>query len=193
VKTAASAATSQATITTPKPAVLAQENLTLAVTDPHGTEAEMSFQGGGPLYVSPVTSRPAVGSLQAYVTATLTSPSTAKGTPYAYNLDYAETPDAIPAQQHLAASARNLAAITENYYQDIASAGAWGSDGLFPGQAAALPTVLYAPAALPGTIQYSPGPWLAERLYSGLFTRLGRPGRQYLPGAIPRLAQRGLG
>lgn len=153
VHVAASAATSQVTVATPRPAVSRLVELDTVVTDPQGLTASVGqAQQGGTLYVSPMTARPPAGTLQAYVYATLSPAPTGGSTPYGYNLDIPESPDVIPAQQKLTLQPANLASVTEHYYQDVTTAGAWAANGLFPSQWGA---ALDVPLTLPATqVQY---------------------------------------
>jgi len=92
--------------------------------------------------------------VQAFTSAQLTSPP-GPGIPYVYNLDFVDPPDMIPAQDYIA-SAADLATVTERYYQDVRSTGAWSTDGGTDSQLAE--TAMGGnsfPLPLPGTqIQY---------------------------------------
>jgi hypothetical protein len=175
VHVAQSAATSPVTMVAPRPSVQQQADFGLSVDDAHSTELGISWspeQGSGQAWVSPMTDKPRVGTLQAYAAAALGSPSTVKGTPYDYNLVYADAPGVIPAQ-HYQAQASSLAAVTERYYQDVTPAtGFLEAAADFQDQG----TGWFWPVTVPGTqVQYfstaSNLAWLGEYwYYVGSFT-----------------------
>lgn len=153
VHTAASAATSEVTMATPRPAIPADVTFTANLTDPHGsTESIEWYTAPGQIWVTPTRCKPAVGTLQAFATEQLASATSAAGTPYAYNLNYADPAGIIPPQHYLA-SPSNLATVTETYFQYVRSTGAWITWGASPGEQLIAWNLF--PLALPGRqIQY---------------------------------------
>jgi hypothetical protein len=136
VHLAQSAATSKVTMVTPRPATQQEADFALTVSDPHGEKAGVTWsqQPGLNMRVSPMTDKPQAGMLQAYAAADLTSPSTAAGPPYAYNLFYRDEPGIVPPQRYQVGAA-SLAAVTEKYYQDVLPAtGMWQETAIFADQ-----------------------------------------------------------
>lgn len=150
---AESAATSKIMMATPRAATSQAVTFCAILGDPHGNTMSLQwFDAPGTVWVSPMSRKPATGTLQAYASGILTSPQTAAGAPYVYNLDYADAPGVIPAQRYPARPSA-LAAVTERYYQDTSSAGGWIDFGAFPDQG--LVSWPFAPLDLPGTqVQY---------------------------------------
>ncbi len=149
VHTAASAATSEVTMRTPRPADLAEVTFTIDFTDRHGLPESVDwYDAPGHIWVRPILRKPSVGTLQAYATQQLASDGR-PGTPYAYNLNFADPPGIIP-PQHYVATASNLATATERYFQDTRSNGAWITWGAFPGEQ--LLTRYIVPLQLPGRL-----------------------------------------
>jgi hypothetical protein len=153
VHTAASAASSEVTMAAPRPAVPVDVTFTADLSDRYGsTDSVDWFNAPGQVWVTPTRCKPTVGALHAFATEQLVSSAGAAGTPYAYNLNYADPAGIIPPQRYLA-RASNLAAVTETYFQDVRSTGAWTTWGEFPGEQ--LLTWNIYPLALPGRqIQY---------------------------------------
>jgi hypothetical protein len=173
VHTAASAATSEVTMATPRPAVPVDVTFTANLSDRHGSTDSIDwYNAPGQVWVTPTRRKPAVGTLQAFATEQLASATSAAGTPYAYNLNYADPAGIIPPQHYLARAA-NLATVTETYFQDVRSTGAWITRGEFPGEQI-LAWYLF-PLALPGRqIQYfSTAPSLLWSAGYGAFVPAG--------------------
>jgi len=161
VHTSERAATSKITMVTPRRAALQLVTLNIVRGGLFGTSATYQAVGfGGPLWVSPTTRKPTVGTLRTYTSAQLTSPAKAAGIPYAYNLAYAGPAGVIPGQ-HFDVSAAGLATVNESYYQDVRSTGAWMTFGGFPAVSGSV-AALVAPLRLPGRqVQYmSAGPYI---------------------------------
>lgn len=167
VRLSAPAATSRVTLTSPRPARTGSLGMTVVRTAPHAPASALSSKvdslmvtNEGPVYVSPVSRQPLYGGLRAFTFGQLLSPAGAR-VPYAYTLDYANPPGTI-APQHFAATPASLATVSERYYQDRPSAGAW--------------------LTLGGT------PWQLNRaFFGGFYIPLRLPGRQvqYLSGGTP--------
>jgi hypothetical protein len=152
------AASSRVAFATPRPAKLRDAELNLYRTDARGVSFLDSFSvdyfavGFGnaeSTWISPTTARPTVGTLLTETQATLTSPSSARGTPYAYRLDFPGPRGIIPAQ-HFSARAASLATVRERYFQDARSSGSWCTLGgnVFPNGAFSL-SCLDLPLKLP--------------------------------------------
>jgi len=158
----AAAATSKVTLATPRPAIIRSAGLTVVRTAPHAPHNMLSTKvsslgetmPGGPLWVSPVASRPGHGTLRAFTQGQLTSPA-GHGAPYAYTLNFADPPGTIP-PQHLTATGASLATIAERYFQDVPTLAAWESLGGTPYQVeTSLIGNLALPLRLPGRqVQY---------------------------------------
>jgi hypothetical protein len=104
--------------------------------------------GFNQLYISPTTSKPTVGTLQAYSFQQLASPRGATGTPYQYNLAFADTGGLIPPQRHVV-SPGSLATVRARYFSDAKTVGASSRYGVFPVQWATVPGVLFRPLTVP--------------------------------------------
>ena len=152
------AAHSRLTMVTSRPAALQTATLAIVRGGLHGTSATyeaLSF--GGPLWVSPTTRKPTVGTLRTYTSGQLTSPATAPGVPYAYNLAFQGPDGRIPAQRYVVAPT-SLATVNERYYQDVSSTGGWITSGGFPQQTAGGVLALIGEVQLPGRqTQYMSG------------------------------------
>ncbi len=148
-------ATSRISFTTQRSAVLQYESLVVLRQAAEGGGFGQSWDAGGmfslahSLWVSPTTARPTAGTLQSETQASLTSPSSARGTPYSYELDFPGPRGTIPVQ-HFTASAANLATIDDQFYQDAKSSGSWCTVGgyVFPHGASIL-SCLNLPLSLP--------------------------------------------
>jgi hypothetical protein len=126
------AATSKLAVVTPRPAVFQIATIAIVRGGLHGTAATyVALDFGGSLWISPTATKPTVGTLRTYTSAQLTSPATATGTPYAYNLAFAGPNGTIPGQHFVVAPA-SLATVNERYYQDVTSTGSWMTFGGFP-------------------------------------------------------------
>ena len=130
-------ASSRVTFTTPRPAQIQDQDFGLHRVDASGTRSSNEAWGivgtVGSIWVSPTTNRPAAGTLQSETQATLTSPASVPGTPYAYRLDFPGPGGIIPAQ-HFSPGPASLATVHERYYQDTKSSGYWCTFGgyVFP-------------------------------------------------------------
>ena len=150
-------ATSKITIVTPRPAVSQTTTFTLVRGGKSGSAETISWAGVNiQFWLSPTSSKPTAGTLQTFTSAELTSPPDA-AVPYAYNLDFPGPAGLIPAQ-HFTVEPASLATVTERYYQDQPSTGAWttvdGTAAQFSG--GVLSVIL--PLKLPGQqIQYMTG------------------------------------
>jgi len=154
VRMTARAATSKVTMVTPRPASAQSLDLTL-VRSARGAIAATGggILGSGALRVNPIGRRPSDGTLQAYTSGLLTSPP-GRGIPYAYALDRVDPPGVIPPQRFVVPPA-SLATVSERYYQDVPSRGAWSIFGGTAAQWQQPLTSAVLPLRLPGRqIQY---------------------------------------
>jgi len=146
-------ATSRIAFTTPRPAAVRDESFSVLRLAANGSGSGSTWGNGGAsdlaLWVSPTAARPTAGTLQTETEATLTSPSSARGTPYTYRLDFPGS-GGIIAPQHFSPGPASLATVHERYYQDAKSSGYWCTLGgyIFPDGAATL-SCLYLPLRLP--------------------------------------------
>jgi hypothetical protein len=158
VDVAERSATSKITFVTPRPAVSQLTSFTVVRGGQAGSATNVSWSGaGGRFWVSPTSRKPTVGTLRTFTSAELTSPGGAGGVPYAYNLDLAGPAGLIPAQ-HFVVRPASLATISERYYQDMPSAGAWTTIGTTAAQFDGASLFVFHPLQLPGRqIQYMTG------------------------------------
>lgn len=129
VHIAEKSASSEVTMPTPRPSADFQTTFEIYRNAAHGGPFiyAQGWSEGLNAWVSPTTRKPTVGTLNAYTSATLTSP--AKASPgYAYNLDYAGPAGIVP-RQHFTVSPASLGTVTERYYQDVRSGGGWVAFG----------------------------------------------------------------
>jgi len=150
-------ATSKITIATPLPSVSQTTSFTLVRGGKRDSAETISWAGVNiQFWVSPTSSKPTVGTLQAFTSAELTSPPGA-AVPYAYNLDFPAPAGLIPAQ-HFVVQPSSLATVTERYYQDQPSTGAWTTGGGTAAQFSGGVLSVILPLKLPGQqIQYMTG------------------------------------
>ena len=120
------AATSKITMMTPRPATPVSTNFTIDHPGQTGPPIQINFSNTTlapaatnppvpPLWVSPTTHRPTVGSLHVYASQQLASP-TGPGTPYWYAVEYLDPPGTIPDQRYVVRP-KDLATVNERYYQ----------------------------------------------------------------------------
>jgi hypothetical protein len=107
--------TAPVSVRTPRPADPAITEVALGRADRLGEVASYSFLGSGEtsFTAEPMTKRISVGQLYYYVYSRLFSPSRAKAS-YSYDLEFPST-GAVPADQHYAAQAGDLATIRSAY------------------------------------------------------------------------------
>ena len=163
VHVAERAASSEITIVTPRRAVPQMTSFQVIRGGLHGSSNSFTWTDSGvSQWVSPTTRKPSVGTLRSFASALLTSPAKAAGTPYVYNVDYAGPDGTIPAQQRYLVRPASLATVTERYYQDVRTTGAWIDFGGFASQIQGIVFGQYFPLKLPGlqTQYFSAGPAL---------------------------------
>jgi hypothetical protein len=157
VQVAGRSATSKITFATPRPAVGKQTTFTLIRGGQAGSATGIGWAGiNTQFWVNPTSSKPTVGTLQAFTSAELTS-RPGGGVPYAYNLDFPGPAGLIPAQ-HFVVQPASLATISERYYQDLPSTGSWTTVGSTATQSSGAMLFIFVPLKLPGRqIQYMSG------------------------------------
>ena len=116
------------------------------------------------ILVSPVSVPPTVGGLLSFTTGQLTSPKSAAGPPYVYNVDY-PAPPGLVGPQHFDVSPQSLATVQERFFQDVPSQGQWLIFGGTAAEAAVGLSAEFMPIRLPGlaTEYVSGGP---DRVWS---------------------------
>jgi hypothetical protein len=127
----AQAASSEIQMVTSRPTVLDQLSVEFRRITAAGPTFSASWSANFPIYVDPTTQRPSVGKLQVITSAQLGSPASAKGTPYQYNLDFADTSGLIPPGRHVITPA-SLATVNASYFSDATGTGALYRYGVFP-------------------------------------------------------------
>jgi hypothetical protein len=126
VHMAESAATSKVTMTTPLPAKAKSTNFWL-LRSPHTGSAVLIgwANGSNPIWVSPASTAPSVGTVRAFASQQLASPP-GNAVPYWYAVSYSDPRGTIPGQ-HYGVSAASLATVDERYYQAGPHPKAWVS------------------------------------------------------------------
>jgi hypothetical protein len=107
-----------------------------------------SYGGYAPMFISPTTRRPTVGTLQAYIFEHLFSPARASGTPYEYDVAFADTNGLIP-RQHYVVRPSSLATVHARYYSGVSTTGYESRFGVFAVQWKTVPGVLFLPRRMP--------------------------------------------
>jgi hypothetical protein len=128
IRLSAHAANSEISVKTPRPATDLSDTWTAVRTSPHGLSAIVGTSSFGPVYISPTTTKPSVGTIQSFTGAQLISPSSTKGPPYVYNLAFAGPLGTIPAQRFVVTPG-SLATENERYYVSSPTDGEWFTDG----------------------------------------------------------------
>ncbi len=131
------AASSQIGFATPRPSVAQQLSFTVARVSRNGVPFTAGFtaiEPGTSLWVSPTSTKPTVGTMSSFTSGQLSSPRKFTGIPYEFNLNFAGPAGIIPAQQKFTVTPASLAAVTQRYFQDVASAGGWGVFSGFPAE-----------------------------------------------------------
>src|SRR5262249_36365859 len=132
-------ATSEIGFTTSRPATLQLTGFTMIRGSGNGTTFTFGFFDSGlPLWVSPTSRKPTVGTLRSFTAGQLPSSRDGNNAAYAYNLHFAGPDGIIPARQHYDATPGSLATVTDRYFQDVRSRGLWGVFGGFPAEVAGL-------------------------------------------------------
>jgi hypothetical protein len=136
-------------VTTPRPAVPVNELLELRHTSATGPASYSWWLGGySPVFLSPTTRRATVGTLQAYTFEQLLSPAKAPGTPYEYDVAYADTHGLVLSQHHVVHQG-SLATVHARYYSSAKAPGTEALYGVFPAQWQTVPGVLFLPRRVP--------------------------------------------
>jgi hypothetical protein len=145
----AQAASSQIKMVTTRPTVLSNLTVEFRRGTADGHTFSASWGANFPIYVSPTTRRPTVGKLAVVTSAQLLSPAHTTGTPYQYNLGYANTSGLIPTGRHVVNPA-SLAAVNASYYSDVTGTGAQYRFGILPIQRNDLFLIPINPFPVPG-------------------------------------------
>jgi hypothetical protein len=132
VNMAETAASSEITMVTPRPASAVGTGFYVVRTGAEGPLSYVEFaDAGAPVWVSPTNARPTVGTLQSYANQVLASAPGQPGVPYSYELSETAPPGLIPSQRYQVRAA-DLATVNERYYQAAVSSGTWIMLGSFP-------------------------------------------------------------
>jgi hypothetical protein len=131
VAMAARAATSKITMVTPRAATPLATGFGLVRAGARGPLFSLDFSTRGtPLWVSPTTARPTVGTLGSFANQVLVAPKGHRGVPYSYELSYPGPSGYIPRQRYQVRPA-DLATVHERFYQSFESSGTWEMLGGF--------------------------------------------------------------
>ncbi len=136
ISLSAKKASSLISVTTPRASTGLFDTWTVVRTSPNHLTASVDTSSIGPVYVSPTTAKPTVGTIQSFTSAQLVSPAKASP-PYAYNLDFAGPLGTIPAQ-HFVVAPSSLATVSERYYNSSPTFGSWITVGAFQQQLGSL-------------------------------------------------------
>ena len=176
------AADSRVTMVTPRPATALDTDAWLLRTGRSGPPIVLElYFPGTPVWLSPASTRPTVGTLRVAVNQHLESPP-GRAVPYEYTLSYTDPPGIIPAQRYLVRAA-DLATVHERFYQAAPAAGGFAFNGSFPATNPNLDQAWFGfiePAGpslkLPGRLtEYAGGTGTARMEWFG----------QYEPGSAP--------
>jgi hypothetical protein len=125
------AADSKVTMVTPRPATAIDTGAWLLRTGRSGPPIVLElYFPGTPVWLSPASTRPTVGTLRVAVNQHLESPP-GRTVPYEYTLSYTDPAGIIPAQRYLVLAA-DLATVHERFYQSVPVSGGWAFNGSFP-------------------------------------------------------------
>jgi hypothetical protein len=128
VHTSAKAATSRVTMVTPRPATAESSDFGVLRTSASGPPSQAWISAlGASIWVSPTSHKPTVGALTSYAAQQLASPP-GRGTPYQYELSYANHSGIISRQTYQVRPV-SLATVTDVFYQDVPSGGEWNMAG----------------------------------------------------------------
>ena len=128
IRLSARSSTSEISVKTPRASTGLSDSWTVVRTSPHGLAATVSTSSFGPVFISPTKAKPTVGTIQSFTGAQLISPSSDKGTPYAYNLAFAGPVGTIPGQ-HFVVTPASLATVQERYSVSSPTHGEWTTSG----------------------------------------------------------------
>jgi hypothetical protein len=141
-------ANSEISVKTPRPAIPDNEVFELRHTSASGPASSEWFLGGyAPLFVSPTTRRATAGTQQAYLFEQLHSPGKAPGTPYEYDVAYADASGLIRPLQHVVHPS-GLATVHSRYYSPVSTTGDEARFGVFAAQWP-VAGVLFLPRRMP--------------------------------------------
>jgi hypothetical protein len=157
ISLSASSSTSEISVATPRAATDLSDTWTVVRTSPHGGPATVGVSSFGPVFISPTTTKPSVGTIQSYTSANLNSPSSDKGTPYVYNLAFAGPVGTIGAQ-HFVVAPGSLATVQERYFNSSPTFGSWQTSGGYLAQLGGLGISFAPEIRMPGLqTQYMSG------------------------------------
>jgi hypothetical protein len=116
------AADSELSAVTPRPAIARASALTIIRSSRRFIDGESFGTNGSGIWVNPTTQPATIGRLRVFTTFQLTPRG--PRTPYGYFLNFAGSHGLIPSQRFTVRPA-DVASVSERYYQDIKTVGAW--------------------------------------------------------------------
>jgi hypothetical protein len=116
------AADSELSVVTPRPAIARGAALAIIRSSRRFTDGESFGTNGSGIWVNPTTQPATIGRLRVFTTFQLTPRG--PRTPYGYFLNFAGSHGLIPPQRFTVRPA-DVATVSERYYQDIKTVGAW--------------------------------------------------------------------
>ena len=153
----AQSATSEISVKTPLASTDLTDTWTVVRTSPHNITATVGTSSFGPVFISPTTAKPSVGTIQSFTSGQLISPPKAKGVPYAYNVDFAGPVGTIPTQ-HFVVTQASLATVHERYFVSSPGLGEWFTQGGYLPQLNSIGISFLPPLRMPGLqTQYMTG------------------------------------
>jgi YVTN family beta-propeller protein len=141
-------ADSKLQMVTPRPALQHMASLILSHPTPIGPPEALqffTFQNPIPIYASPTTRRPTVGTLQVFPFEQLVTE--APHTPYLYDLAYRDTSGLIPRLRYVV-TPRSVATVEARYYSSAKVFGNYFEDPIFPRQGIQVANGLFQEGAL---------------------------------------------
>lgn len=157
IRLLARSSNSEISVKTPRASTGLSDTWTVVRTSPHGIGAVVSTSSFGSVFISPTTAKPSVGTIQSFTGAQLISPSSDKGTPYAYNLAFAGPVGTIPAQ-HFVVTPGSLATVQERYNVNSPTHGEWTTSGGYLPQLGSISFSFFPEIPMPGLqTQYMTG------------------------------------
>ena len=153
----ARSASSEISVKTPLASTDLTDTWTVVRTSPHNITATVGTSSFGPVFISPTTAKPSVGTIQSFTSGQLISPRKAKGVPYAYNVDFAGPVGTIPTQNFVVAPG-SLATVHERYFVNSKGLGEWFTAGGYLPQLNSIGISFFPPLRMPGLqTQYMTG------------------------------------
>lgn len=122
VHTSEQAADSRLSVVTPRPAIARGSQLSIVRSSRQFTDDNAFITNGTGIWINPTRQPATIGRLRVFTTVQLTPRG--RRTRYGYFLNFAGSHGLIPSQRFTVHPA-DLASVSERYYQDVKSVGAW--------------------------------------------------------------------